>query len=188
MLLTEEIINSNMGVRVLLRLEELCDVVTYEHSLGVARLTEQLIPIFEKKYKTKFSKAFKKEVITGALLHDIGKVYVPLNLVTSNKRYASEEKTIVSTHTSIGACIVDGTFSRIIKDIIMYHHSPNKYYSDIPFMTSVVYIINVADRFNAMTTNRPYKKAHSDDWAIDRLKEERTPNTYLELLLIYLNK
>ncbi len=88
-----------------------------------------------------------------------------------------EEFETIKSHTEIGATIVaDLSYLANISDIIRHHHERNdgKGYPDglshnsIPLETS---ILTIADSFDAMTTNRPYRHALSLEDALGEMKK-----------------
>ncbi len=122
----------------------------------------------------------KKEMINlklAAILHDIGKIGIRDNVLLKNDRLDYDEFKIIAMHTVYGAEILNHI--RQIKDIVpgvKYHHE--KYDgsgypdglqgNDIPVIAR---IIAVADTFDAMTTDRPYRKGLSFDEAFEELKK-----------------
>ena len=105
-----------------------------------------------------------EQVYYIALLHDIGKCYVPDEILKKPSRLTDEEFNIIKTHTTHGAEMVKN-FSSIpgIRDGALYHHEryDGKGYptgrkgEDIPLIGR---IICVADSFDAMNSSRVYRK------------------------------
>ncbi|MFC4767366.1 diguanylate cyclase [Effusibacillus consociatus] len=112
----------------------------------------------------------------GALLHDIGKVEVPTDILNKKSRLTEEEWEIMKMHVIWGEEIV-----RPIRalapclPIIRHHHEryDGKGYPDgltganIPLSAR---ILTIVDSFDAMTTNRPYQKTKTIPEAIDELR------------------
>jgi diguanylate cyclase (GGDEF)-like protein/putative nucleotidyltransferase with HDIG domain len=113
----------------------------------------------------------------GGLLHDVGKIGVPDEILRKPGRLTDEEYTIMKQHPTLGALIVGGVpdMEGII-DIVRHHHEqwdgagyPNGLAGeDIPFNARVMAI---ADAMSAMTTDRPYRKGLSFDTAIERIRK-----------------
>ena len=115
-----------------------------------------------------------------ALLHDIGKIAIPENILNKPGRLTDEEFEIMKSHTTAGAKILEGIST--IPDIVAgakYHHE--KYGGggyptgikgeDIPFIAR---IICCADCYDAMATKRVYKEPYTKDKIIsefERCKE-----------------
>ena len=112
----------------------------------------------------------------SAILHDIGKIGIRDNILLKNERLTVDEYNTIMMHAVYGAEIL--TNIRQLKDIIpgvKWHHE--KYdgsgYPEglkgeqIPVIAR---IISVADTFDAMTTDRPYRKGLSVEAALEELK------------------
>lgn len=117
-----------------------------------------------------------KELSIAALLHDIGKTKIPAEILNKKGRLTEEEMKIMKQHVRIGADTVRnmGYNDKIIASVL-YHHE--KYNGDgylegisgenIPLFSR---IITLADSFDAMTSNRCYKKAMPITKAIDEIR------------------
>ena len=108
---------------------------------------------------------------------EIGKIGIDKNILNKTERLKDEEFETIKSHTEIGATIVaDLSYLANISDIIRHHHERNdgKGYPDglshnsIPLETS---ILTIADSFDAMTTNRPYRHALSLEDALGEMKK-----------------
>lgn len=116
----------------------------------------------------------------GALLHDIGKIGIPGHILNKPGALTYEEfNGIMKTHVTLGANIVkDVPFLRDLYELILYHHEnwdgsgyPRGIRGDgIPIGAR---ILHVADAFEAMTSNRPYRNSLGELEAFKRLREER---------------
>ena len=112
----------------------------------------------------------------AAPLHDVGKIGIPDGILLKRGRLTSEEFDHMKTHTTIGARILSGSgFSllQIATEIALTHHErwdgsgyPNMLKGDeIPLAGRIVAL---ADVFDALTHERPYKEA----WPVDKALEE----------------
>lgn len=108
----------------------------------------------------------------AAPLHDLGKVAIPDRILLKAGPLAPEERRIVRMHTSIGARMLSGSDSSILRraeEIALYHHenwdgtgyTPGLDGYAIPVSARIV---RVADVFDALIQERPYKPA----WAVQR--------------------
>jgi len=113
--------------------------------------------------------------ITSAL-HDIGKIGIEDNILKKPETLSSEEFDIIKRHSIIGVEIIEHI--RQLRESIpgvKYHHEyvNGKGYPDglkgeeIPILAKIV---AVADTYDAMTTDRPYRKAMEEVVAIEELK------------------
>lgn len=114
---------------------------------------------------------------TASLLHDIGKVGIDLNVINKTGKLTETDWSQIKLHPEIGARIVSQTgFLHDIVPIIKHHHErysgggypePGRMDGRIPLGSR---IIAVADAYDAMTSDRPYRKAMDRTAAIDELK------------------
>lgn len=173
-------------VKVLLEMMALANSEAYYHSLSVAMYTNLMLRECDT-----YTEERKVEIIKGALLHDIGKIFVPLNLTQCPKALNAQEYDIVKVHATISYEIVKPVFSEIVQNVCLYHHErPNGsgYMSKISLsqIPEEALLVQVADVFDALTSNRSYKKSYSKNEALDILKKEaselRLDDTYVTLL------
>jgi len=109
-------------------------------------------------------------------LHDLGKVAIPDAILQKPAPLTEEEWKLMRTHPIIGADVVSRMPSlRVLAPIIRSHHErwdghgyPDQLSGEaIPLGAR---IIAVVDAYSAMTTNRPYRKAHNPAWALRELQ------------------
>lgn len=119
-------------------------------------------------------KFFDNLYIAG-LLHDIGKIGIPESILMKNDRLTPEEFEIMKTHVTRGADILAPIkeFDGCIQGVRSHHERyDGSGYPDgikgeaIPMIAA---IISVADTFDAMTTDRPYRKGRSRDFAVEEI-------------------
>lgn len=110
-----------------------------------------------------------------ALLHDIGKILIPDDILNKPGKLTTEERQIIETHTTMGADILkDFTAIPGIMDGARYHHEhydgsgyPSKLVGkDIPYLAR---IICVADSYDAMSSDRCYRPRLDNDTIISEL-------------------
>jgi putative nucleotidyltransferase with HDIG domain len=118
----------------------------------------------------------QRTVEFGALLHDIGKIAVPKEIVNKPGELDPDEWEIIKTHTVEGQRMLErvGGFMGRVGRIVRCHHErwDGGGYPDgarggeIPLEAR---IISCCDAFNAMTTDRPYRRAMPGSAALDEL-------------------
>jgi putative two-component system response regulator len=116
----------------------------------------------------------------AAPLHDVGKIGVPDKILLKLGKLTEEEFAIVKTHTVIGARILSGgkfPLLRLAEEIAFSHHErwdgagyAGLSGTDIPLAGRIV---AVADVFDALTQQRPYKPAWSVGEAIAEIERQR---------------
>jgi putative nucleotidyltransferase with HDIG domain len=147
------------------------DAYTGEHSKGVVGLSlavgERLGLNAEQRRNLEF----------GALLHDVGKIAIPKEIINKPGKLNQQEWTIIKTHTLEGQKMLDrvGGFMREVGLIVRSHHErwDGTGYPDglageaIPLESR---IITCCDSWNAMRTDRSYRKALPADIALVELE------------------
>jgi HD-GYP domain-containing protein (c-di-GMP phosphodiesterase class II) len=113
----------------------------------------------------------------GGLLHDVGKIGVPDSILLKQGRLTREERITMNAHPVLGAQII-GPVDRLAPElpVIRHHHEwyngsgyPDRLMGDeIPKLAR---ILHVADAFEAMTADRPYRKALSIEQALAELRK-----------------
>ncbi len=115
---------------------------------------------------------------TAALLHDIGKLAVPEHILSKPGPLTQEEFQKIRIHPQVGAEIIAAVpFPYPVAPLILSHHErwDGKGYpqglsgNDIPLGAR---ILTIVDYYDAVTTERPYHKALSNESAIGLLKHE----------------
>jgi putative nucleotidyltransferase with HDIG domain len=115
----------------------------------------------------------------AAKLHDIGKVAIPTEILNKPSRLTEEEYKIIKTHSKWGYDLLSR--SKIFHEArmgVLYHHERYDGLGypmglkgeDIPMMAQ---IITVADAFEAMTSDRSYRKAMSKEKAMKILIQDK---------------
>jgi diguanylate cyclase (GGDEF)-like protein len=130
-------------------------------------------------------------VKTAALLHDIGKLAVPEHILSKPGPLTQEEFQKIRIHPQVGAEIIAGVpFPYPVAPLILSHHErwDGKGYpagmkgEEIP---TGARILGVVDYFDALTSERPYHKAMSDEGAVGLLRQEAGKALDPNLVLIF---
>ena len=146
------------------------DPYTNGHSVRVAQYSRELAK------RMGMSEGEQEHIYYVALMHDIGKIGIPDNILNKPGKLTDEERSIIQRHVDIGGEILqDFTALSGISSGAKYHHEryDGKGYSeglsgvDIP---QVARIIGVADTYDAMSSDRCYRKALSQEIIEDELQ------------------
>lgn len=145
--------------------------------------------------KLGLSKESVENIAFASLFHDIGKINVPDEILQKPGRLTAEEMELIKKHPIDGAKMVKDTYYEKITKIILEHHErldgSGYPYGLMGYEISIeAKIIAVADTFDAMITDRPYRKAVSPSDALDELKilggihyDEKVVDALREVLL-----
>lgn len=127
------------------------------HTLRVARYAHELCTLANLDKKT------TKKVYIAALFHDIGKIEVPKRIISKPGRLTDKEFEIMKTHSMHGYEILQGYLDEETLDMVLSHHERmNKSGYPKGIIPSIgARIIGIADSYDAMLSNRVYKKNKS---------------------------
>ncbi|MDX5151901.1 MAG: response regulator [Acidiferrobacterales bacterium] len=117
-------------------------------------------------------------LLNAAPMHDIGKIGIPDRILLKNGKFDPEEWGIMKTHTLIGADILAGDDSEVLKmaeSIALTHHEKwdgTGYPAGLAgeAIPLVGRITAIADVFDALTSERPYKHAWPVSQAVEYIK------------------
>jgi len=164
---------------------------TYETVEHAARM-ENLVIKFSKYLS--LTKTKNRELRFLARLHDIGKIAIPDSILNKKKALNKREQKIMSQHPEIGADIVS-TIKDMdnIVDGIKYHHENydgSGYPEGISGKNIPKYarIIAIADTYDALTTDRPYRKRLLKKDALKEIKKNANIQFDPELVEIFCKK
>jgi HD-GYP domain-containing protein (c-di-GMP phosphodiesterase class II) len=177
-------------LRLLIKIVEEIDPYTKGHSLKVYRFVIKLAKRF------KLTADEIDAIGNAALLHDVGKIVVDKEILNKKGKLTEHEFAMIKMHSVIGADIArESEYLKTASPHILYHHArydgggypPHNFkYDEIPLGAR---LIAVADSYDAMTSNRPYRKAYSKEYAIEELKKNsgkmydpKVVNAFLEIL------
>lgn len=134
------------------------DEYTYHHSLSVAVLSIAI------GVQLKLSDMELKKLGFAAIMHDIGKMDIPIEIINKTSKLTDEEFTIVKTHSTLSEehLVKNRIVDPEIRESVIHHHEKvdgtgypdNLKDEDIPFFSK---IISVADVYDALTSRRPYR-------------------------------
>ncbi len=157
------------SINMLIRTIEANDPYTSGHSVRVSAYAENIAR------KLNLPQNKIDLIKSAGLLHDIGKIGIDKRILNKTGKLEYDEFEVIKSHPQIGATIIsDLSFLSNMSDIIRHHHERNDGsgypdgldHSKIPLETS---ILTIADSFDAMTTNRPYRGALDLEYALNQI-------------------
>jgi diguanylate cyclase (GGDEF)-like protein len=115
------------------------------------------------------------QLALAGLLHDIGKIGIPDSLLQAPHALSTSDMETIRSHPALGYTLLEGLGIAPIDEWILHHHEnwdgtgyPDKLtHDEIPLGAR---IIRVADAFEAMTADRPYRAAQTIDYALSELR------------------
>ncbi len=145
------------------------DIVTYNHSRRVATYAQRLARYVG------WSRRDARDLALAALVHDLGKTWIANDILLKADTLSEEERMTMERHPLIGARILIGCdVHPFYVETVLYHHEAwdgRGYPSglkgeEIPLSAR---ILTVADVYDVLTSQRPYKAALSNEAARERL-------------------
>jgi len=164
------------------RMVHLRDPETGAHLERMSRYSRLIAGVLAEKYD--LDDDYIEHVFMFAPLHDIGKIAIPDNILLKPGALTSDERKIMQTHPEKGREMIDDIVNNfglshvssidILRNIAISHHEAvngsgypeGKKSNEIPLEARIV---AVSDVFDALTSERSYKKAWSNDKAIEML-------------------
>jgi hypothetical protein len=113
----------------------------------------------------------------GGLLHDVGKIGVPDNVLLKQGKLTRDERITMNAHPVLGAQIIAAVAHLAAELPVIRHH--HEWYNGSGYpdwlmgdeIPRLARILHVADAFEAMTADRPYRKALSRDQALSEIRK-----------------
>lgn len=160
-------------VNLLLKLLEEKDPYTIGHDKQVAKLS-----IFIAK-EMNFNQGEIKKVEIASILHDIGKIFIPSNILNKPSQLTEEEYSFIKRHSEIGCRILEIIgLDEFIPEIVKEHHEkingsgyPRGLKTNEILLPAK--ILCVSDVVEAMLSDRPYRKKLSIEEAIEEITKNR---------------
>ena len=179
-----KIYNLDQSMRYQLSVLDNLDAMTKRHSENVGNLTCRICQAL------KLNKKFTVYATICGYLHDIGKMFIPIEILDKPDKLTAEEFEIMKKHTTLGynLCMKDLKL-RPYADGPLYHHEAlngSGYPSglvkeDIPFVGR---IIRVADEYDAIVTKRHYTTHVHISEVLKDLIHDSNPSNYVESIAL----
>jgi putative nucleotidyltransferase with HDIG domain len=156
----KELKSAYIGVlEILSKYLESTDRYTKGHSVRVSELATEIAIAME------LPRGEVENIRVSGLLHDIGKIEISSEILSKAAELSTEEKELMDLHTVKGAYILTavGSVLKEVVPIVVAHH---KYFTETlennngvtPKIPLGARVVAVADAYDAMTTDRPYRK------------------------------
>ncbi len=164
---TKELITS------IIKIMEMYDLYTKGHSENVAKLASAIAKEMD------LSKSMIRDTYWAGLVHDIGKLLIPINILNKKEKLTDKEFKLIKKHPVWGNTALNS--SKILKPIskyLLHHHErwDGRGYpeglkaNEIPLISQ---ILGVADAWDAMLSKRAYRDSLSFEKALKEIKENK---------------
>lgn len=160
-------------IKIMLQLLNFRDRYTWEHSCQVAEYAEKLARRIGLDEENIFW------IKLAAYLHDVGKIHIQPEILNKAGALTDEEWEAIRLHPVVGANLLDSIqgLKRIVP--VVYHH--HERYDGRGYPTGLAReeiplearILTLADSFDAMMSNRPYRRCRTLSWAVEEIRRER---------------
>lgn len=159
-----------------------------KHSIRVSKLSEDIAVSMQ------LNKEEIKLIKTAALLHDIGKIKIDINILNKKGKLDEKEWLEIKKHPEYGYKILNSyNETKKISQYVLFHHERfdglgypkglKKY--EIPLISR---IITVADSYDAIISKRVYKDSMNKSFAINELIQNRGTQFDPEIVDIFIEK
>lgn len=163
--------NYELFIETLVKVVELRDPYTSGHQERVAQLSTAIAE------KLNLSESQIEAIRVAALLHDIGKIYIPSEILNKSTKLTRLEFEMIKEHSQNGYELLKGlSFELPVVDYILQHHErndgsgyPNGLKEEKIYFGSK--IIAVADVVEAISSHRPYRPALGIEVAFEEIKK-----------------
>lgn len=185
-------IESNDAIAIDISALKTSDEYTFKHSVDVATIAMILGK------QQGLSKTEIHEIGVAGLLHDVGKTQVPLEILNKPGRLDDDEFAIMKQHTVYGYEMIKDRpeFNNATSLAVLQHHEKingKGYPMGVPAnqITPYAKILSVADIYDALVTERPYKSAYSQRDAVEMIMsmtaelDMTAMKSFLESMILY---
>lgn len=175
--------NNRMMIRILSQIVEFRNGESGSHVLNIEKLTEMLMKqLLRKTDRYQIDPQMQELIPTASALHDIGKIGIEEKILNKPGKLTPEEFEIMKKHSVIGESILTSTAAnmnepliKVASQICRWHHEryDGRGYPDglkgdeIPISAQIV---SLADVYDALTSERVYKKAFSHEKTMEMIQ------------------
>jgi PAS domain S-box-containing protein/putative nucleotidyltransferase with HDIG domain len=161
----------NDAINTMVKIVEMRDPYTAGHQQRVADLATSIAR------EMKLEDTRINDLRTAAVIHDIGKIYIPSDILSRPGKLSDIEFSLIKTHAQSGYDIVKGMdLPAVVAQAILQHHErldgsgyPNGLKSEDTLLEAK--ILAVADVVEAMAAHRPYRSALGIDKALEEISK-----------------
>ncbi|MBP9559895.1 MAG: diguanylate cyclase, partial [Synergistaceae bacterium] len=184
---SSKIMRNSMIENLIKLLEDKFDVAQH-HSKRVMKYCEKIA------FAMGLSEKETADLKTTALLHDVGEVVIPASLLNKPEKLSEAEYEQIKIHSEKGYQILKSIdeYAALAESVLQHHERwDGKGYPEGLREGDILLhsrIINVADAYEAMTSDRPYKKALTQKEAVDELKKCRGKQFDPEIVDVFIEK
>lgn len=185
-------INSTDAIAVDISALKTSDEYTFKHSVDVATMSMVLAK------QQGLSQKQIYEIGVAGLLHDIGKTKIPLDILNKPARLTDEEFAVMKQHPVFGYRMIkdrDEFSNEICMAVLQHHEKMNSKGYPVGFpsykITQYARILTIADIYDALVTERPYKSAFSQREAVEMIMsmtgelDITAMKSFLESMILY---
>lgn len=185
-------INSTDAIAVDISALKTSDEYTFKHSVDVATMSMILAK------QQGLSQKQIYEIGVAGLLHDIGKTKISLDILNKPARLTDEEFAVMKQHPVFGYRMIkdrDEFSNEICMAVLQHHEKMNSKGYPIGFpsdkITQYARILTIADIYDALVTERPYKSAFSQREAVEMIMsmtgelDLTAMKSFLESMILY---
>jgi putative two-component system response regulator len=130
----------------------------------------------------------------AAPMHDVGKIGIPDQIILKNGMLTDNEFSVIKTHTTIGALILENSRASILQTARMIALSHHEHWNGYGYPAGskgehiplAARIVALSDTFDALTSRRPYKLPYPVDIACELIRKERGKHFDPDLVDIFL--
>ncbi len=166
------------------------DDYTYTHSLCVSLLSVATGMALG------YNSSRLRELSTASLLHDLGKIAIPISIINKPDKLTYEEFEVIKTHPARGRDLLEERFHMVSHSVLSAIKSHHEKYDGTGYPRGVdrqkihpyARIISISDVFDALTSERPYRNAMQSSEAVEYLMAFSGTHFDPEILKFFLQK